>query len=161
MENISELHSLFDFFHPIIADISPITDTVFISDWNSSLNFDKLLSHNIHTIICLNELTKGDYYIDEYRKRNIHHHHFYIWDDPSSDLSLILDPIINIILNSPSNCLIHCSAGCSRSVAVAIYYLCRVLNYSLLSSCQHIIKARPCSGPQKSYLQHIYNKLYP
>lgn len=121
---------IYDYLHSgNIDDISDIGDGMYISNWYTSVHTPILESYRIKHVMCFSGKRKTTAQLNLYAKRKISHHMFPVGEyskDPSS-VVVIFNRAVNVLEGiKPSDtnrCLIHCTAGRSRSCAFMIYYL--------------------------------------
>ena len=119
--------------------ITKITDNLYLGSYHDIIN--KLyVELNINVII--NFATEcNNLSIDD----NLIYYKFDYDDDPSENLYHNFNnvsTIINDLIISKKNVLLHCYAGKSRSVTFIIAYMMKYMNYDLLTAYNYIKKLR-------------------
>lgn len=142
--------------------ITQITRSIYISDWEGSLDTEVLNKLNIRAILCLNDRKKPDYYLDKYIENDIKHFQIFIQDDPHANIYKYFNDIYNFIFEeSDRHCvLLHCTAGISRSVTALASYLLRygISRDSRITTdfiLQFIKSKRPCIDPNPGFVAQL------
>jgi len=104
-------------------ELSPITDSIFISNWNGSVSRHRLVAANIKFILCLNHAGKKDRFQDMYEELGIKHKYIVLEDVFNADFRGKIPDIVEFMLNEQhGSVLVHCSAGISRSCAAVVAF---------------------------------------
>ena len=125
---LKKLEELLNKHNYLFVSASHICDNIWVGNYSASSNIRFLKENNIKTIIYINDKQKPKQLLKLYNKLNIKHYWMYVEDKLGFPINLILDKVYNIVTNSNSNILVHCTAGKSRSVAFIIYYIIRKYN---------------------------------
>jgi len=128
-----------------------IMSNLYVGNWNSSLNIDELISMGINTVICLNKNKKPEHILAKYKENKINHIAIGIDDLVTEDISKVFIPCYNTIEKSKRT-LIHCSAGVSRSVAVAVMYLMKKNDWSFKKAFAEVKARRTCADPNEGFI---------
>ena len=143
--------------------LTPITNNVYISDWDSSLDTSLLEKHNIKTILCVNERAKPAYMLDKYISNDIVHYQLQAEDMPTEDLARFFRWSYDFINNSRDrgNVLVHCTAGISRSATIVTHYLLwkakqEIPTTTLSEVLEFMKKRRPCINPNPSFMKQLH-----
>ena len=142
--------------------ISQISRTIFISDWEGSLDLRKLDEHNIKSILCLNDGSKPAHIVDKYIENDIRHKQIYSYDHPAQNLIQYFQEIFDFIAEESehNNVLVHCTAGVSRSVtAVASYLMSCSMKHDHTMNVdkvlKYISKKRSCANPNQGFVSQL------
>lgn len=101
-----------------------ITDSIFMSDWNSSVNPTILRKNNIKFILCVNHEGNKTRFLPMYKEMGITHKYVDLEDVFNADLHGAIDQSIDFMKNEiRGNVLVHCNAGASRSSPIVIAFL--------------------------------------
>lgn len=150
--------------------ISHIYKNIYISDLEYACDINELTRYNIKSILYLGISNKSKYILDLYKECNIRHKYLKIADTTDSNISECFEPswqFINYNIKKGRNILIHCTKGISRSPTIVAYYLTRKMHERMkdqgttepvLNDILTLIKIhRPCSQPNKYFLQQLKN----
>ena len=99
---------------------------LYISDWNSSNDFELLTKNKIKAVITLETRSKPTEVLKFYNQNNIKFLYIPIYDMPNSNITKYLDSTYEFISNhirKDQNVLVHCFAGISRSATIILNYL--------------------------------------
>ena len=99
-------------------NISQITDTIWLGDYNSAKNINNLKKVNIKKVLCLLNNNFPIYSKDD----NINQKIIKVSDVPTANIIKYFGESLNFI-NGNDNTLIHCMAGASRSATIVIAYI--------------------------------------
>ena len=147
-----------NFFYNLVhssdtCDIKHIGDGLFISNWFSAVTERTIRDFDVKCIINLSERQKSASDLELYQNLGIKYYHYPTSDKVENLLATKTafrraETTLNEI--SPSDpdkrCLIHCTAGRSRSCAFVIYYLMRTFEkpydvvYNLVETARPSIK---------------------
>lgn len=87
------------------------------------------------------------------------HTRFDSWDSPDVDIVKVAKQahlIIQCALKDNGVVLVHCAAGCSRSVSVVIYHLMQIDPSLTVSSALSLIRQhRPIADPNYGFIQQL------
>jgi len=146
---------------------SQITDGIFISNWQGSVDQKQLIDNKIKYVLCLNEeYEKKSFAMDVYDILNIKHKYIKIKDNPKADLRFHFADIIDFMKNEQNgNVLVHCTEGVSRSCSSVIAYLMHkiYMNESNLISeriqpmvINYVKSKRKYCNPNHGFLAQLY-----
>lgn len=138
-----------------------VPDRLYISDWEGSLNFDKLRDLNVKRIVCLERKMKDSFILEKYEREGISHHRIEIDDIPGVDIVSYKDDILKNIGDDDAAVLVHCLAGISRSVSAVMLYLCEKYAFTPHEAMCFIRENRPCAKPQYGFLFQIVKQYSP
>lgn len=129
-----------------------ILDGVYLGNYYTAKNNDKLISLNITHIIRVGKELK-DYFPNSYK-------YFSIRVDDEVDETLypyfsLAYSFIEECLNSGGTLLVHCKAGVSRSTTVLCAYIMKKKNYSFKRAIQFIKNKRPCVDPNIGFTRQL------
>ena len=145
-----------------VGDITQISRSLYISDWEGSLDVQELDKRNIRAVLCLNNREKPAHMIDKYISNGIRHKQIFIEDSMGANILHYFPEIYNFISEESDRhgVLIHCTAGVSRSVtAVASYLLKTGMNANSDMNVATVLKfiksSRGCARPNPSFIKQL------
>lgn len=128
-----------------ISEILP--GTLYLSDYNSSLNYPLLHKYGIKQILTIGKELPV-------RQTNEFKTMYIALDDaPYENISDYFPVSHTFISKAPT--LVHCYAGISRSATLVLSYLMRYHNYSLHAALNHCRKIRPIVNPNLGFLRQL------
>lgn len=125
---------------------------VFIGDYDDASNEDLLDDYAIDRIINLSQrfVSYSKYYEMLYIN---------IEDNERENINKYFEETYDFIESTENGfCFIHCMAGYSRSVAIAIAYIMKKLNKTYEEAYKEMKKERKSIGPNKGFVNQL--KLY-
>lgn len=146
--------------------MSQVYPGIFITNWESSMDFGLLKRNKIKAIIGLTHSEKPDSIKKFYRDNGIEYVHIYIEDMPSEPISKYFDESVEFIgrnLNDGKNVLVHCMAGISRSATIVLAYLTAIKDNGTVNpetlindTIREVTRYRPIN-PNPGFLEQLYN----
>jgi thiol-disulfide isomerase/thioredoxin/predicted protein tyrosine phosphatase len=157
-----------------LNEISLILPHLYISDWESSVDPEKLLQAKIRAILTVETQLKSHYIRALYTENNIDFMQVEVDDIPTDNISQFFDSTYNFIhkhISKNENVLVHCAAGISRSVTIVANYLLRRLyekaheekiaikpEDAVTKALQTIKRGRPIAHPNTGFLKQLLDK---
>lgn len=138
------------------AEMSKITDNVYITNYETSLDIDILKQHNVKTIVCITLYAKPENVLSMYKQNGIKHYHLKCDDVPYENIVKHFDQIKDQLNSLPvdSVILFHCMAGVSRSPACAMLYL--MSKGSKFDDAYNLVKSkRKITGPNDGFMAQM------
>lgn len=141
--------------HPLF--LHSITDNIYLGNWHDSIDMKKLQHNNIKYILTLNTENKHtDANLVAFKKNGIKTKYIDINDSISANILQHVNPCIHYIKsNAPSNVLVHCSMGISRSASIVIAYLIKEKNMTYSDALRYVKKKRHIINPNPSFAQQL------
>ena len=142
--------------------ISRIDEWIYISDYFGACDHEKLLEYGIKRVISLGNEEEQEMYQNsrsentQAKREELEYLNIVIEDSRSSDISQFFLETNIFIASSPGPVLIHCWAGISRSVTIAIAYYIKVRRMSYLSAFFKIQQVRPFIQPNPSFVDALF-----
>jgi hypothetical protein len=124
-----------------------IPGKLYLSDYNSSLNYPLLKKHNIQQILTIGK-ELPPHQTDEFKTMYIS-----LDDAPHENISDHFSTAHDFISKAPT--LVHCYAGISRSATLVLAYLILTEGHTLRSALEHCRKVRPIVNPNHGFLQQL------
>jgi atypical dual specificity phosphatase len=162
---------------PGFNKLSEITQHLFITCLETSLDMAQLKAEGISAILYIGDKNKHKKALAAYAKKRIEHMYFELRDDPRSSIIPIFEPCYEFIhrfISDEKKVLIHCAAGVSRSSTILAYYLLKryyVINFKtspkktkelintetyFLSGIISLVKeCRPCIRPNPGFVHQL------
>ncbi|VDP03244.1 unnamed protein product [Soboliphyme baturini] len=115
-------------------------------------DFELLLANGITHILNVS------FDVPNYFENHFTYLHCPLLDDEKFDLTSFLDGCLKFIedaLSSGGSVFVHCNAGISRSVAVAIAYLMHAKRIPFEDAFQHIRACRPRAQPNAGFIAQL------
>lgn len=109
-----------------LSAISMIIPHLFITNWKSSEDKEKLEEYKINAILTIERQQRSSEVMEMYAKLDIDYHQIYADDSTTQNLEQYFDEtreLINKYLTANKNIIVNCWAGMSRSVTIVAYYL--------------------------------------
>jgi dual specificity phosphatase 12 len=126
-------------------DINEIIPRLFISNWETSNNFNIIKHYNIKAVITLTSFNKPENVTNFYKNNNIDFLFIKIDDSPSENIYQYFDMTYNFIdkyIEKNENVLVHCMAGISRSSTIILNYMLKKIyihkTYKNLCPCKMV-----------------------
>ena len=135
--------------------ISRIDDWIYISDYFGSCDHEQLSEYGIKRVISLGNEEEHEMY-QKRRSDEIEYLNIVIEDSRYSDISQYFLQTNIFITSSPGPVLIHCWAGISRSVTIAIAYYIKVRKMSYLSAFFKIQQVRPFIQSNPAFVDALF-----
>ena len=157
-------HDTWKLFSPCgpVGDISQISRSLHISDWEGSLDVQELDKRNIRAVLCLNMREKPAHMIDKYIENGIKHKQIFIEDGMGANIMRYFPEIYRFIVEESDRhgVLIHCTAGISRSATAVASYLLRSgmnanPNMNLETVLRYMKSQRGCISPNPSFIKQL------
>ena len=98
---------------------------IYISNWESATDETLLKTHNIKAVLCINNINKKSKELSTYKKLGIQHYQVDADDAEHVDLKRWFaktNSIIEHYVARDQKIVVHCTAGISRSVTIALAY---------------------------------------
>jgi protein-tyrosine phosphatase len=130
--------------------ISKIDDDLYLGSWYATKKC-VLKEYKIKTVISIGCLPYSE------PQKGIEYFYFDLKDNIQSSDKLfqeILPKIFPILLNG-QNCLVHCSAGKSRSVTIIAAYLIKYKGMTSKNALKYIKRQRSCVKPNKGFVNGL------
>ena len=141
-----------------------IIDHIYISDWNSSNDINLLEKNNIKAVITVEMLNKPEYILNYYRNNGIDFMQCRLYDHPDENIYKYFDItsyFIDTHAKQKKNVLIHCFAGISRSSAIIINYIGRMM-YNTTTPSDYIYDFMTYNYSSSRFIYNYkYNKCQP
>lgn len=132
--------------------MSKITEQIFIGNYKDASNRDWLDKNNItHIVNATADLP--NYFTNHYKYLQLR-----LDDTLYQSLYEVLEPSYKFIYNAVGNggtVLIHCHAGISRSVSIAIYFLMKVNRSTYLKTLDFIRTKRIIANPNPGFARQL------
>ncbi len=126
-------------------DINEIIPHLFISNWETSNNFNIINHYNIKAVITLTSFTKPENVTNFYQNNNIDFLFIRIDDSPHENIYQYFDMTYDFIdkyIKNNGNVLVHCMAGISRSSTIILNYMLKKMyiykTYKNLCPCKMV-----------------------
>ena len=136
--------------HPFV--INQITNELYISDFSSACDVQKLHENGItHIVTVIPGVTAM--YPNEFIYYTLN-----VVDRPYVNIDIYFDEAVNFIddaVKSGGKVLIHCQKGISRSATIIIAYLIKKKGYTATSALEKMKKSRSCVKPNKGFMQQL------
>ena len=135
-------------------DISPITDSLFLGNYDLASSRNDLLTHKITSIVVCGASLKQHF------PNDFNYYHIPIEDKTEEDISKYFSTTWDFIegelsQNPESKVLVHCHAGVSRSSSIVIGYLMKKLKLTYDEAFRYVKERRPCIFPNESFVQQL------
>lgn len=88
---------------------------------------------------------------------HIAEHEFYFYDRVGLDISAELVACVHLIRASPGPCLVHCTAGMSRSVTIVTAYLMATEGLAFIDAYTRVREARPIAAINLGFQRLLYD----
>ena len=142
---------------------------LFVSNWETSRDISLLRSNNITGVITIETRAKEGSVIDNYRKVGIDLLYIPLQDSPNADMYSCFDATASFIdrhLRRGKSVLVHCWAGISRSVTVALNYYLRELvrthdttgvppAFIVKNALANVRRRRPIANPNSGFVRQL------
>lgn len=128
-----------------VSEIIP--GKLYLSDYNSSLNYILLKKYNIQQILTIGK-ELPTHRTDKFKTMYIS-----LEDAPHENISDYFYTAHDFISKAPT--LVHCYAGISRSATLVLAYLILTEDRTLQSALEHCRKVRPIVNPNHGFLQQL------
>jgi len=141
---------------PGLSKLSEITQHIFISDLEVSMDIDTLKSEGIEAILHIGDGEKSKKILNRYKRKKIDHHFVEFEDNPNVDIVPYFEPCYDYIhkyVSEEKKVLIHCAAGVSRSPTIVAYYMLK--RYYLVSFDTSMKKNKKLINKQEYFVQNI------
>ena len=135
------------------SKMSEVAPGLFLSDWESAIDENRLRYFGITQIICISRREKTDRDRRMYQRLGIQHHQYYLDDRPDAPIELIFEEVHRLCATPVT--LIHCQMGISRSVTAAAAHLMQKNNVSADQALAQIRQARPVASPNSGFLRAL------
>jgi hypothetical protein len=133
---------------------SKITDNIYISDFPSACNKDKLKEDGITHILCailgLDPIFPDDFSYKNIHVRDVNHENLNKYFDESVDF-------IDSVVKSGGKVLVHCSYGVSRSASIVIAYLMKKHELSYDDAYEYVKNRRDIIEPNNGFKEQLKN----
>lgn len=156
-----KLYEKFDVHRfPTKGQASHIHDRIFVSDCQYGYNASKIIADGINVVINVSEQPTPCDVVDQLRKAGVVHRYVEVdHDQPSTDLTDAMLEALGVVAAYDGSVVFHCAAGCSRSVAVVLFLLCKIYLMPFEEAIELLIRQRPCVSPLSVYLEQAYKLL--
>jgi protein-tyrosine phosphatase len=129
-------------------DINKITDRLFLSNYETSLNYKLLKSLGIKQILSVG------IELPPHKTQYFKTMHLNVEDNEQEDIIRFFISAFHFINNDVT--LVHCYAGISRSATIVISYLMRSNKISYIDAYNLVLKERPIISPNVGFMKQLY-----
>lgn len=153
---------VYSMLHINQVELSTTINDIYISSQIASHDYRLLVKTGIKTIVAISDRKKPEKILKRYKENGIAHYEYTIDDDPSEDISSILEMSYENIKNglNEGGVLVHCRAGVSRSATAVLYYLVKSGNCSnLFEAVKYLKSCRPCISPNDGFIKTLVKLL--
>jgi dual specificity phosphatase 12 len=137
------------------STITKITENLYLSDYYSSLEYDKLHELGIKQILTIGKE------LPPHKAKYFKRKHIYLSDIPCENISKYFNETYNFIEQDIT--LVHCFAGISRSSTIVIAYLMKKYKITYNQAYEYVKNKRPIIMPNNGFtnqLLHYEEELY-
>lgn len=122
---------------------------IFLGGYRCAMDRKVLSDSNItRVIICGNDLR-------QYFPEDVEYLQFPLEDEHDQNISVFFDQAHEFIRTAPSNVLVHCHAGVSRSATIVLSYLMKVKAMSVAEARLFVKQKRRCICPNPGFMKQL------
>ena len=131
-------------------EFDEINENLYLGDYGSSLNIDKLKEKGIKKVLTVMDYTEGP----KYKPEEFIHKRFEIDDDEHQNIIQYFGECLNFI-KGKEKVLVHCVAGASRSATIVIAYLMWTNKWKFDKALDFVTTKRPIVCPNYGFQNQL------
>ena len=131
-------------------ELDEINENLYLGDYSSSLNIEKLKEIGIKKVLTVMEYTKRP----NYNPEEFIHKRFVIDDDDNQNIIQYFGECLNFI-KGEEKVLVHCMGGASRSATIVIAYLMWTNRWNFDETFDYVTDKRPIVFPNYGFQKQL------